>query len=149
MTEYLEFTLDKFTFKVATDRLYNPEGVWTKAEGDRVTLGLSDFFQQHNGDVAFAEMPPEDTAIALGEEIASIETIKVDIEVPSPVTGTIVEVNPAMEMEPEAINLDPYGAGWLVVIEADDWEEDRARLLDPEAYLAHIKIEAEEELKKG
>lgn len=149
MTEYLEFTLDKFTFKVATDRLYNPEGVWAKAEGDRVTLGLSDFFQQHNGDVAFAEMPPEDTSIAFGEEIASIETIKVDIEVPSPVSGIIVEVNPAMEMEPEAINLDPYGAGWLAVVEVDDWETDRARLLDPEAYLAHIKIEAEEELKKG
>lgn len=149
MTEYLEFTLDKFTFKVATDRLYNPEGVWAKSEGDRVTLGLSDFFQQHNGDVAFAEMPPEGTRIAFGEGVASIETIKVDIDVPSPVTGTIVEVNPAMEMEPEAINLDPYGAGWLAVIEADDWEADRARLLDPEAYLAHIKIEAEEELKKG
>jgi glycine cleavage system H protein len=149
MTEYLEFTLDKFTFKVATDRLYNPEGVWAKAEGDRVILGLSDFFQQHNGDVAFAEMPPEYTSIAFGDEIASIETIKVDIEVPSPVSGTIVEVNPAMEMEPEAINLDPYDTGWLVVIEADDWETDRARLLDPEAYLAHIKIEAEEELKKG
>lgn len=149
MTEYLEFTLDKFTFKVATDRLYNPEGVWAKSEGDRVTLGLSDFFQQRNGDVAFAEMPPEGTRIAFGEEIASIETIKVDIDVSSPVTGTIVEVNPAMEMEPEAINLDPYGAGWLVVIETDDWESDRARLLDPETYLAHIKIEAEEELKKG
>lgn len=149
MTEYLEFTLDKFTFKVATDRLYNPEGVWAKAEGDRVILGLSDFFQQHNGDVAFAEMPPEYTPIAFGDEIASIETIKVDIEVPSPVSGTIVEVNPAMEMEPEAINLDPYDTGWLVVIEADDWETDRTRLLDPEAYLAHIKIEAEEELKKG
>ena len=149
MTEYLEFTLDKFTFKVATDRLYNPEGVWVIEEGERVTLGLSDFFQQSNGDVAFAEMPPEGTRIAFGEEIASIETIKVDVDVPSPVTGAIVEVNPAMEMEPEAINLDPYGAGWLVVIEADDWEADRVRLLDPEAYLAHIKIEAEEELKKG
>ena len=149
MTEYLEFTLDKFTFKVAVNRLYNPEGVWAKAEGDRVTLGLSDFFQQRNGDVAFAEMPQEGTRIAFGEAIASIETIKVDIDVPSPVTGAIVEVNPAMEMEPEAINLDPYGAGWLVVIEADDWEADRARLLDPEAYLAHMKIEAEEELKKG
>lgn len=149
MTEYLEFTLDKFTFKVAPDRVYNPEGVWARAEGNRVTLGLSDFFQQRNGDVAFAEMPPEETLVAFGETVASIETIKVDIEVPSPVSGTIVEVNPAMEMEPEAINLDPYGAGWLVVIEAEDWEADRAKLLDPEAYLAHIKIEAEEELKKG
>ncbi|MGB3717725.1 MAG: glycine cleavage system protein H [Candidatus Promineifilaceae bacterium] len=149
MTEYLEFTLDKFTFKVAADRLYNPEGVWAKSKGDRVTLGLSDFFQQRNGDVAFAEMPPEDTPIAFGEGVASIETIKVDIDVPSPVTGTVVEVNPAMEMEPEAINLDPYGAGWLAVIEADNWEADRVKLFDPEAYLAHIKIEAEEELKKG
>ena len=56
MSEHLEYTLDKFTFKVATDRLYTPEGVWAKADGSRVTVGVSDFFQQRNGDVAFAEV---------------------------------------------------------------------------------------------
>ena len=62
-------------------------------------------------------------------------------------TGVITEVNPAMETAPEVINQDPYGGGWLAVIEAQDWESDRARLLDPQAYLALVKETAEEEMK--
>jgi glycine cleavage system H protein len=147
MTEFLEISVDKFTFQVATDRHYNSEGVWAKAEGDRVRIGLSDFLQQRSGDVAFAEVQAPDTRLALGDEVANIETIKVDIVLPSPVSGRIVEVNPAMEEAPEVINQEPYGEGWLAVIEASDWESDRSKLLDPQAYFAHIKVEAEEELK--
>ena len=148
MTEYLETTVDKFIFKVATDCLYNDEGVWAKAEGKRIRIGLSDFLQQSSGDVAFADVKPEGTDLAFGEEAAAIETIKVNISLSSPVTGKVVEVNPAMEDAPEAINQDPYGAGWLAVIEADHWEADRVRLLDPQAYFAKMKVEAEEEAKK-
>jgi glycine cleavage system H protein len=148
MPEFLETTVDKFIFKVATDRYYNEEGVWAKAEDDRVRIGLSDFLQQRSGDVAFAEVKPEGTLLAFGDELANIETIKVDIALPSPVSGKVVEVNPAMEDAPEAINQDPYGEGWLAVIEASNWEADRAKLLDPEAYFAHMKVEAEEEIKK-
>ena len=119
MTEYLETTVDKFIFKVATDRFYNGEGVWAKAEGGLVRIGLSDFLQQRSGDVAFAEVKPAGTQLAVGDEVAVIETIKVNISLASPVSGKIVEVNPAMETAPEAINQDPYGAGWLAVIEAD------------------------------
>lgn len=148
MTEFLETKVDKFIFKVATDRTYNDEGVWAKAEGERVRIGLSDFVQQRNGDVAFAEVKPEGTRVAFGDEIAVLETIKVNIAFSSPVSGTVVEVNPAMEMAPEAINQDPYGDGWLVMVEAEDWEGDGAQLLDPQAYFARMKVEAEEEAKK-
>jgi glycine cleavage system H protein len=148
MPEFLETTVDKFTFRVATDRYYNQEGVWAKAEGEWVRIGLSDFLQQRSGDVAFAEVKAKGTRLAFGNEVASIETIKVDIALPSPVSGEVVEVNPAMEEAPEAINQDPYGEGWLAVIEASDWEADRSKLLDPEAYFAHMKLEAEEEIKK-
>ena len=58
MPDYLETTVDKFTFKIATDRLYSTEGVWAKAEGKMVRVGLSDFVQQRSGDVAFAEVKP-------------------------------------------------------------------------------------------
>ncbi len=149
MPEYLEATVDKFTFRVATDRAYSSEGVWALAEGDsRVRIGLSDFLQQRSGDVAFAEVQPEGTALAAGDEVAVIETIKVNIGLSSPVSGTVVAVNPAMDMEPEVINADPYGEGWLAVIEASDWEADRASLLSPEQYFAIMKRDAEEEAGK-
>ncbi len=148
MTEFLETTVDKFIFRVATDRYYNQEGLWAKADGDRVRIGLSDFIQQRSGDVAFAEVKPEDTELHFGDEVAVIETIKVNIAFSSPVSGKTVEVNPAMEDGPEAINQDPYGAGWLAVIQASDWEADRLKLLDAEAYFARMKEEAENEVKK-
>jgi glycine cleavage system H protein len=64
------------------------------------------------------------------------------------VNGKIVEVNPAMNDAPEAINQDPYGAGWLAVIEVADWDSERAKLLDPQAYFKIMKGQAEEEAKK-
>lgn len=145
MSEYLEYTLDKFIFKVATDRFYNPEGVWAKADGGQITVGVSDFFQQHNGDVAFAEIMEAGTAVTPNTEFATIETIKVDIELPCPVNGKIITINEALEMEAELINQDPYGAGWLAIIEDADWTADQANLLTPEAYFEQMKIQAQAE----
>ncbi len=147
MPDFLEASVDKFIFKVADDRFYTAEGVWALAEGGRVRIGLSDFLQQRSGDVAFAEVKPEGTAVKAGEEMAVIETIKVNISLPSPVTGQVMEVNPALASAPEAINQDPYGAGWLAVIESADWEADRARLLTAAAYFEKMKGQAEEETK--
>ncbi|MFN2175108.1 MAG: glycine cleavage system protein H [Anaerolineales bacterium] len=149
MTEFLETTIDKFIFRVAKDRLYNGEGVWAKLDGDLVKIGLSDYIQQRSGDVAFAEIKPEGTKLNFDEEVAVIETIKVDIAFSSPVSGTVVQVNPAMEDAPEVINEDPYGEGWMAAIQPGDWEADRASLLDSEQYFTKIKIEAQEELEKG
>jgi glycine cleavage system H protein len=147
--EFLELTVDKFTFRFATDRYYHPDGIWALPEEDnRVRIGLSDFAQQSNGDVAFAEVKPVGTTVAFGEEVASIETIKANVFVPTPVSGTVVEVNQALEVRPELINEDPYGEGWLAVIAASDWEADRARLLDAQAYLERVREIAEEEMKK-
>jgi glycine cleavage system H protein len=146
MSEYLEYMLDKFTFKVAVGRLYTPEGVWAKAAGDRITVGVSDFFQQHHGDVAFAAIKDVGTAVRANGEFASIETIKVDIELACPVSGTIVAVNEKLELEAELINQDPYGTGWLAIIEASDWRADQTNLLTPEAYFAHMKTQAQDEV---
>ncbi len=148
MSDFLETTVDKFTFRVASDCFYNQEGVWAREENGRVRIGLSDFAQQRSGDVAFAEIRPVGTVIAAGEEVAEIETIKVNITYTSPVNGKIAEVNPAMNDAPEAINQDPYGAGWLAVLEVGDWDADRAKLLDPQAYFRMMRSQAEEEAKK-
>ena len=139
MPEFLEVKLDKLLFKIATDCCYNDEGVWARAEETGIRIGLSDFLQQRNGDVAFAEVRAKGTTLAFGDEVAVIETIKADVGFSSPVSGKVLEVNPAMEAGPEAINLDPYGEGWLAVIQAEDWESDRARLLDPQAYFELVK----------
>jgi len=148
VTEFLETTVDKFTFKVATDRLYNEQGMWAlDEEGGRVRIGLSDFLQQRSGDVAFAEIKQEGTSLTVGDEIAIIETIKVNIELDSPLSGEVVEINPAMELEPEYINQDPYGSGWLAVIGAIDWENESLQLHDPQAYFVLMKNQAEEEAK--
>lgn len=148
MTEFLETTVDKFIFKVATDRYYSSEGLWLQPDGNRVRIGLSDFLQQRSGDVAFAEVKPVETNIKAGDEVASIETIKVTISLTSPVTGRVMEVNPAMSTLPEVINQDPYGEGWLAIVEAKEWEADRAALMDAKSYFELMKGQAEEETKK-
>ncbi len=148
MPDYLETTVDKFVFKVAADRCYSSAGIWVLAEGNLVRVGLSDFMQQRSGDVAFVEVRPAGTDLAVEDEFASIETIKVNIALASPVAGKIARVNPLMESAPEQINLDPYGQGWLCEIEALNWEADRKALLDAPAYFDRMKGEAEEEAKK-
>jgi glycine cleavage system H protein len=149
MPDYLEAAVDKFIFRVATDRLYSPEGVWALAEGDRIRVGMTDFLQQRSGDVAFAEVRSAGRAVATGDEVALIETIKANVEVISPVSGAIAEVNSALATTPEAINQDPYGQGWLAVIDASDWPTDRDALLDPQAYFELMKSQAEEEAQKS
>lgn len=146
MPEYLETRADKFTFRVATDRLYTPEGLWVLPEpSSRVRIGLTDFMQQRSGDLAFATVTPVGTKLQIGDELGEIETVKVTQTLGSPVAGAILETNPALALTPEVINEDPYGAGWMAVIEARDWEKERAALLDPRAYLTLMGSQIEQE----
>jgi glycine cleavage system H protein len=149
MPKYLETTADKFTFRVATDRCYTPQGIWVLEETgtQRVRVGLADYVQQHNGDVAFANVKPVGTRLAVGEQFAEIETIKAVLELASPVSGAIVEVNPALDATPEVINQKPFQEGWLAVIETTNWEADRFKLLDASAYFTVMQAQVQEELK--
>jgi glycine cleavage system H protein len=149
MPEYLEATADKFTFRVATDRLYSPEGVWILPEpdGKRARVGLADYLQQHNGDVAFANIKPAATRLAVGDQFAEIETIKAMVELHAPISVTIVEVNAALNASPEAINQSPFETGWLAVIEPSAWNADRSKLLGPAAYFAVMQAQVQEDLK--
>ena len=146
--EFLETTVDKFVFRVRRDCWYSDSGVWVHLEDGSARVGVGDYLQQASGDVAFADVRPAGTVLAAGEELASIETIKVILSVESPVAGTIVQVNEALEENPELINQDPYGEGWLAVIELRDWEADRAGLLDAERYLEVMRAQAQEEVTR-
>jgi glycine cleavage system H protein len=146
MPEFLEITVDKFLFKVATDRLYSREGVWVLEEDGQLRLGMTDYQQQVSGDVAFVHVQPARTILKAGEEFVEIETIKATVSLYAPVAGTIKDINAALESAPETVNQDPYGAGWLAVVEPASWVADRAGLLDAEAYLAVLQAQAEKEL---
>lgn len=150
MSDFLETSIDKFIFKVATDRLYCPAGIWVleDAGAGRVRLGVTDYQQQLNGDVAFVHLKPTGTVLGLGNEFAEVETIKATVSFQSPVAGKVVEINEALDLAPETVNQDPYGQGWLMIIETTDWQADRARLLAADAYLSTMRSQAEEELKK-
>jgi glycine cleavage system H protein len=145
MPEYLETSVDKFVFRVAADRLYSHYGTWAVDEWGQVRLGTTDYIQQRNGDVAFAHVKPIGTAIAAGEEFAELETVKANVSLVSPISGNVIEVNPDLVFHPEIVNEDPYGNGWLAVIAPANWSVERARLLDPTAYQAIMRSQAEQE----
>ncbi len=146
MPEYLEATFDKFTFRVATDRVYSPEGVWFQAQPDgRVRVGVTDFLQQHSGDVAFMTVKPPGTKLAAGDEFAEMETMKMNQGLTTPVAGTVVEVNRALDAAPEIVNQAPYEQGWLALIEPESWDTAKVKLLDPQAYFAVMQAQVQQE----
>ncbi len=144
-TEYLETTVDKFIFRVKIGYRYSEAGIWVAYDDahDIARVGLSDFRQQASGDVAFVELPEPGVRVAGGSDLASIETIKVDLALPAPIGGEVVAVNEAMADAPELINQDPYGDGWLVELKPDHWPVEG--LLDAAAYLAVMRAQAEAE----
>jgi glycine cleavage system H protein len=143
----LELTVDKFIFRFPKGLLYSEAGLWMRQEGNRVRLGLSDFAQQRNGDIASVNLMPPGTALEVDDEIASIETVKVNVSLPSPVKGKILEVNSTLQESPEWINQDCYGRGWLAAIEPESLEQKLGSLLDAESYVDVARRQAEAELK--
>lgn len=152
MPEYLEVTVDKFTFKVAKDRLYTRDGIWLLATedpaGEMVRIGLTDYLQQHSGDIAFVNLKPMGTALNTGDDFAEIETIKVNVSLPSPISGAVTEINKGLEIHPELVNQDPYDKGWLVVLKPAEWTVGRRELLDADAYFALMQKQIDEELRE-
>ena len=148
MPELLETIVDKFIFKVATDRLYTNDHLWVKLEGGLARIGLSDYLQQISGDVAFVDVEPAGSALAAGDDLASVETIKVNLVLPTPIGGVVKETNALLEDAPEFVNQDPYGDGWLALVEATNLQADQANLLDHQTYYGKMKAEAEEEARK-
>jgi len=145
--DMLALTVDKFIFRFPRGLHYSEAGMWIKQEGSLLRMGMSDFSQQRNGDIAFATLAPAGTLLEVGDEIGSIETVKVNMSLPSPVKGIIVEVNSQLQESPELINQDPYGKGWLVVLKPENLAQDLGRLLAAEAYCNLAKQQAEAEMK--
>ena len=142
----VELTVDKFIFRFPRELKYSEAGLWIRQEGSLFRIGMADFAQQRNGDVAFAT-PVAAGPIEVDDEIAAIETVKVNISLPSPLKGSIVGINPELDDSPELINQDPYGRGWLVLVQPEDLERDLGKLMAADAYSRLARQQAEAELK--
>ena len=117
---------------VPDDVLYTKNHEWARVDGNRVTVGITDHAQSELTDIVYVELPEMDKEVGAGDEIAIVESVKSTSDVFSPVAGRIVEVNSDLESAPEKINKEPYGAGWIAVIECDD--PGSAGLLTSEQY---------------
>jgi glycine cleavage system H protein len=118
---------------------YSKDHEWVRAEGDAagdsVTIGITEYAQDALGDVVFVEIPEQGSTVTAGDSFTEVESTKSVSDIYAPVSGTIVAVNDALEGEPELLNSDPYGDGWICTIRMSDPTELDA-LLDGEAYRA-------------
>jgi len=112
---------------------YTEDHEWIRAEGDVAVVGITDYAQEQLGDVVYVELPEVGRTVKKGDEAAVVESVKAASEIYAPVSGTITARNEALTDNPELINTDPYGEGWLVEIEPSG-EVDLDELLDALAY---------------
>lgn len=123
---------------IQRELLYTKDHEWVLVEDQVATVGISDHAQSELGDITFVELPEDDTDIHSGDEAANIESVKAASPVYSPATGSIIEVNGDLEENPETVNHDCYGAGWIFKVEMIDPSE-LEDLMDAEAYEAFLE----------
>ncbi len=117
---------------------YSPDHEWTRLEDGKVRIGITDYAQDALGDVVYVELPEVGRVVSGGDSFSEVESTKSVSEIYAPVGGTVVEVNTDLVDNPEKINEEPYGEGWICVIELTDPDEV-VGLLDAEGYRALIE----------
>ena len=121
---------------------YSEEDEWAQLEGNRVTTGITDYAQQQLGDIVFVELPEVGKVLELGEPFGVIESVKAVSDLYAPVAGEVVEVNEVLAEQPETVNEDCYGEGWMIAIEIED-KSVLASLMDATAYIKHVNDRSE------
>ncbi|NOX17939.1 MAG: glycine cleavage system protein GcvH [Chlorobi bacterium] len=112
---------------------YSNDHEWVKAEGNVATIGITEYAQGELGDIVFVDIDSDLAEITFGEVFGSIEAVKTVSDLLAPCNGKVMEINPEFEDNPEIINEDPYGKGWLIKVEMSDPSE-LDNLMDAEAY---------------
>lgn len=112
---------------------YTKDHEWLSIEGDMATIGVTDFAQQELGDIVYVDVDTKDKPLLAEAVFGTIEAVKTVSDLFLPVSGTVTEVNPILEKEPEKVNSDPYGDGWIVKVKVEN-AEDINGLLDSESY---------------
>lgn len=124
------------------DIKYHREHAWVRMEGKRATIGITDYAQQQLGDIVYVDLPEIETDVDADSELLEIESTKATSPVICPVSGSIVEVNEDLADAPEVINEDPYGNGWLAVLEMGDPSEVND-LMSRDEYEKFLREEAD------
>jgi glycine cleavage system H protein len=119
------------------DLRYHPEHDWARLDGDEATLGITWFAQDALGELVHYEAPEVGSTVTQGQPCGEVESVKAVSDVVSPLSGVVLEVNQKAVDEPEVVNEDPYGEGWLIRIRVSDSSEAE-NLLNAEAYRAHV-----------
>ncbi len=120
--------------KVIEGLYYSESHEWVKVEGNVAYVGISDHAQQAMGNIVYVDMPEVDDEVERGEDFGAVESVKAASDLISPVSGTVVEINEALEDKPELINQDAY-TNWIMKVELSD-EADLTGLMDAKAYEA-------------
>jgi glycine cleavage system H protein len=123
---------------IPPDLRYSSDHEWAKLEDGRLRIGITDYAQDALGDVVFVDVPATGTAVEKGASVSEVESTKSVSEIYAPVSGTIVEVNADLADNPQRLNDDPYGEGWLFVVDPSDPSQVE-ELLDAEGYRALIE----------
>ncbi len=119
---------------------YSPTHEWVRVEGNRVVIGITDYAQSELGDITYLELPKVGDTVEAGQPFGVIESVKADEELFAPVSGTVVAVNQEAIDNPEIVNADPYGKGWLIAVEIQDEGELRG-LMTAEQYRQMLERE--------
>lgn len=119
---------------VPEDLRYSPDHEWVRVEADGLRIGITDYAQDSLGDVVYLEPPEVGTRVEAGARVTEVESTKSVSEIYAPVAGTVIETNRELEERPELVNQDPYGEGWIYLLQPDDPAAVEG-LLDAAGYL--------------
>ncbi|EWG06996.1 MAG: glycine cleavage system protein H [Candidatus Aramenus sulfurataquae] len=125
-------------YEVLEDRYYTESDEWVKIEGEIATVGITDYAQKKLRDIVGVELPQIGREVKMGESVAVVESVKAAADIYSPLSGTVVEANEDLLSEPELINKDPYGAGWIFKLKITNKAEVE-KLLTTEKYSEKIR----------
>ncbi|MCF8032335.1 MAG: glycine cleavage system protein GcvH [Desulfarculaceae bacterium] len=128
---------------------YDPEHYWVRVEGDELVMGMDDFAQKLAGDIVFVQLPDEGKKLKKGKKLAKVESGKWLGKILSPVNGELIAVNEELEISPELINQDCYGAGWMYRLKAKDLSELDDLLHGAEAITPWVEAEIAKHATEG
>lgn len=123
--------------QVPSELKYSKEHEWVRVEGNKAYIGITDFAQAELGDIVFVELPEAGSNIDVNQTFGTVESVKTVSDLFAPVSGKVLEVNGSLEDAPENVNHNPYGDGWMIVIEVSNVVE-LSQLLDASEYETHI-----------
>lgn len=127
-------------FNIPDNLYYTKEHEWAHIESsNKVRIGITDYAQKALHEIVFVEAPSEGSDVKHMESIGTVESVKAVSEIYSPVSGHVVVINKILEMNPELVNQDPYGKGWIVIIDPSDLKKELEELLTPNQYAEHIQ----------